>query len=50
MKAIQAADIIVKPGGVIILCAECSEGISNMEVSSCCCWFGTGCSSTPSWE
>ncbi len=27
-KALQAADIVVKPGGVIILAAECSEGIS----------------------
>lgn len=27
-KALQAADIVVKPGGVIILLAECPEGIS----------------------
>ena len=27
-KALQAADIVVKPGGIIILLAECHEGIS----------------------
>ncbi len=27
-KALQAADVVVKPGGVVILLAECPEGIS----------------------